>query len=159
MINRCRGRKIAVRFVEALAGRLLDELKVGRAELNIVFTGVRAMTRLNETFLGHRGPTDVIAFGDSPGPGKRRSPAHGRHGVRDIRGEIVVCPDEARRQAKQFRTTWQAEMVRYIIHGLLHLIGHDDSRPGPRRRMKREEDRLLRRLSAAFSLAAIAGGS
>jgi probable rRNA maturation factor len=64
--------------------------------------------------------------------------------------------DDAIAQAKQFGTSWQSEIVRYLVHGVLHLLGHDDSRPVAHRRMKREENRLLHELSGKFSLAQIA---
>ena len=59
-------------------------------------------------------------------------------------------------QAKQFRTSWQSEVVRYAVHGVLHLLGHDDLRLAARRKMKREENRLVRRLAKEFPLARIA---
>jgi ssRNA-specific RNase YbeY (16S rRNA maturation enzyme) len=43
-------------------------------------------------------------------------------------------------------------LVRYVAHGVLHLLGHDDLKPDLRRRMKREENRLVRILSARFAL-------
>ena len=51
------------------------------------------------------------------------------------------------KQAREFGTTWQSEVVRYVIHGLLHLRGHDDLKPAERRVMKREENRLLKRVA------------
>jgi probable rRNA maturation factor len=60
--------------------------------------------------------------------------------------------DEALIQARRFRTTWQNELLRYIIHGVLHLGGFDDERAASRRRMKREEDRLLGKLARDFDL-------
>jgi probable rRNA maturation factor len=70
-----------------------------------------------------------------------------------------VCVVEAVLQARRFKTSWQSEIVRYIVHGVLHLIGHDDLKPQLRRRMKREENRLQRSLAKKFSLAQIGGGS
>jgi probable rRNA maturation factor len=61
--------------------------------------------------------------------------------------------DEALLQAKKFGVSWQSEVVRYVIHGVLHLLGHDDLRTDLRRTMKREENRLVRRLAGRFSLA------
>jgi rRNA maturation RNase YbeY len=61
--------------------------------------------------------------------------------------------DEAVSQAKPFNATWQSESIRYLVHGVLHLLGHDDRRAAARRRMKQEENRLLRQLSRRFSLA------
>lgn len=73
-----------------------------------------------------------------------------------IHGEMFVCVDEAVAQARRFRTSWQSEVVRYLIHGILHLLGHDDHRAEDRRRMKRAEDRLLHQLDQTFALRALA---
>jgi probable rRNA maturation factor len=67
--------------------------------------------------------------------------------------------DEAFSQSKKFKTTWQSEIVRYLVHGVLHLLGHDDLQAAARRRMKREENRRLAGLSRKFSLAQIGGAS
>ena len=64
-----------------------------------------------------------------------------------IYGEIYVCVDEALIQARRFGTSWPSELARYIVHGVLHLLGYDDSKASKRRRMKREENRLLKALS------------
>jgi probable rRNA maturation factor len=98
------------------------------------------MAKLNEKFLNHVGPTDVITFdhrGDNAG----------------VHGEIFICPEVAVAQAKEFRTSWQEEVVRYAIHGLLHLQGHDDLAAAARRKMKREEERLLAEVAKRFALA------
>jgi probable rRNA maturation factor len=55
-------------------------------------------------------------------------------------------------QSREFGTDWRAELVRYVIHGLLHLLGHDDREPAARRRMKRVESRLLRDIGRRFAL-------
>jgi probable rRNA maturation factor len=119
------------------------------------------MTTLNETFLQHEGSTDVITF-DYVDNGRAGSPlpAGGAHGVTrpTLHGEIFICVDEALLQARKFKTAWQPEIVRYVVHGVLHLLGHDDSQPAARRKMKREETRLLRGLSRRFSLAQLGRG-
>ena len=78
-----------------------------------------------------------------------------RAGVRALHGELYICLDDAIAQAKEFRTTWQSEVVRYVIHGVLHLLGHDDHAAAARRKMKREENRLLRHLAKEFPLASL----
>ena len=55
-------------------------------------------------------------------------------------------------QARRFGTTWQQELVRYIVHGLLHLNGYDDRRQHERNRMKRRENQLVRVLTSEFCL-------
>jgi probable rRNA maturation factor len=108
------------------------------------------MTRLNETFLRHEGSTDVITF-DHSEPGTRNL----EQGT-DIHGELFVCVDEAILQARRFRSSWQSEVVRYIIHGVLHLLGHDDRRVADRRKMKLAENRLLRLMATRFALSQLA---
>ena len=71
----------------------------------------------------------------------------------EIHGEIFICVDEAVLQARKFGTSWQSEIVRYIVHGVLHLLGFDDSSAGARHKMKREENRRLGGLSRRFTLA------
>jgi rRNA maturation RNase YbeY len=121
------------------------------------------MTRLNETFLRHAGSTDVIAFdyaedavGQASSPSSRTRTGKMSDPRRPLHGEIFVCMDEAILQARRFRTSWQAEVVRYVVHGTLHLLGYDDQHAADRRRMKREEDRLCAVLAARFALSQLA---
>ena len=76
--------------------------------------------------------------------------------MRVLHGEIFICVDEAVVQARRFRASWQSELVRYVIHGVLHLRGFDDLHPAGRRKMKREEDRLLREIALRFALSKLA---
>lgn len=112
-------------------------------EIGIYLVDDRRMTALNQRYLRHAGPTDVITFDYGP-------PEHAAAAGRGLCGDIFIGLEVARRQARAYHTTWPAETVRYLVHGLLHLSGHDDARPAARRRMKRAEDRLLRRLATRF---------
>jgi probable rRNA maturation factor len=159
--NRQRTKKINLRLLKKIIAAALTELKIEKAGLEINLVAVREMILVNETFLGHEGSTDVITFdyANNAGGGgnlakRKLEPPHvGCYGF--IRGEIFVCVDEAVLQSKKFRANWQSEIVRYIVHGVLHLLGHDDLKPDLRHKMKREENRLLRELSKRFSLAQI----
>ena len=51
------------------------------------------------------------------------------HANHALHGELFICVDEAVAQAKEFKTSWQSEVVRYVVHGVLHLLGHDDLQP------------------------------
>lgn len=147
ILNRQRTRKINARRLRGIVQELLDGLAVESAELGINLVGVREMTLLNETFLRHRGSTDVITFDHGP---DLSNPAPAG---KSLHGELFVCVDEAIVQAKRFSSTWQGEIVRYVVHGVLHLLGHDDLTDGARRRMKRKENRLVQRLAAKNSFA------
>jgi len=111
-------------------------------QLGVHFIGASEMARLNETFLGHGGSTDVITFD------------HQDQGVEgQLYGEIFISIDDALIYASRFRVPWQYEVTRYLIHGILHLEGFDDTHPAARRAMKRRENRLLKELSTRFDLA------
>lgn len=140
--NRQRARRLDTKFLRDIIRTLLtEELARNDFEVGISIVGEEAMTRLNESFLRHKGSTDVITFDYS----ETSRPKY-------LAGEIFVCLDEALAQAPRFRVTWQNELVRYIVHGILHLSGFDDKTAEARRKMKREENRLMRRLTAHFSL-------
>ena len=151
--NRQRTKKINARLLKQIVGGLFAELKITEAELGINFVGAKEMAKVNWEFLQHEGSTDVITFDHS----EKRKAESGKRKL--LHGELFVCVDEAVLQAKNFRTSWQSEVVRYIVHGVLHLLGHDDLKPDLRRTMKRKENRLVRRLAEKFSLAQIGGGS
>ncbi|MCW5556540.1 MAG: rRNA maturation RNase YbeY [Verrucomicrobiae bacterium] len=102
------------------------------ADLAIHFISARRSAALNQRHLQHEGPTDILTF-DLGGSGRR------------LRGELFICVAEAVRQAPLFGATWREELFRYVLHGLLHLQGHDDQDPARRRVMKRAENRLMAR--------------
>jgi probable rRNA maturation factor len=112
-------------------------------EVCVHLVGAPKITALNEDFLGHEGPTDVITFDLSDG-------APGR-----LAGEIFVCVEVAEKQAREFQTQWPEEVARYVVHGFLHLMGHDDLDPASRRRMKRVENQTVRWLAQQARLARI----
>jgi rRNA maturation RNase YbeY len=142
ILNRQKVRAIDRRLLRRIVGVLLEEFPDRkRYELAIHLVNADEMTRLNETFLRHQGPTDVITFDYSEGPGAEL-----------LHGEIFVCVDEALIQARRFHVSWQTETARYLIHGLLHLAGCDDAQPRLRRAMKRRENKLLNSLSRRFDL-------
>ena len=139
IINRQRAKRINLRLLKQIIAALFENLKIESAELGISLVAAKEMAQVNWNFLRHEGSTDVITF----------DYAENR---KQVYGELFVCVDEAILQAKKFKTNWQSEIVRYVVHGILHLLGHDDHRVSARSKMKREEDRLLRKLSARFAL-------
>ena len=144
--NRQRELPMAVPIIRKIVRRLLEvELGLDAYELGVHLVGPKEMARINQDYLRHEGATDVITFPYADPP--------------ELHGELFVCPFVGREQSKEFNTSWQAEVIRYVIHGVLHLQGHDDLEPAKRRSMKREENRLMRRLEKRFRLAAISPGT
>ncbi|MBI4659709.1 MAG: rRNA maturation RNase YbeY [Verrucomicrobia bacterium] len=145
----CRNRQrvcgVNLSLLRVIVRALLSELiQVRQYELCVHLVDASTMARLNESYLGHSGSTDVITFDntDALRPG----------GPACLRGEIFLSVDDAWKQAGQFRASWQSEIVRYVIHGILHLQGFDDLTPARRRIMKRAENSLLKQISRRFDL-------
>jgi probable rRNA maturation factor len=130
-------------FLKRIAEDLLSKrLELEDAEVGFDFVSDKRMAEINQQYLGHEGSTDVITFpySESDGP---------------LQGDIVICIDEAIRQSKSFKTTWQQEIVRYMVHGTLHLLGEDDLKPELRRKMKRKENRLVAELGKDLSFSEV----
>ena len=139
-----RGGQLAPRFAPAksfapIPDRIPRESPRPGGQLAVYFVCSAEMARLNEQFLGHAGSTDVLTFNYQEGP------AQGAWC-----GEIFVSVDDAVASAPRFRASWQLELARYLVRGVLHLRGYDDGRAAARREMKREENRVLKALSRSF---------
>lgn len=143
--NLQRDRTLNSKFLRELARTLLEEeLRLGCYELGITFVSAARMAAMNQQYLGHEGSTDVITFDHREG-----YKAEGGDGSEaELAGEIFISVSDAWKQAREFSTSWQEELVRYIVHGVLHLRGFDDLVAAKRKTMKREEDRLVRRMAA-----------
>jgi rRNA maturation RNase YbeY len=140
--SRQRSFPVNCRLLRKIALTFLSELRPNNNfELEINIISEPEMTLLNEKFLQHQGSTDVLAF-DYKEPSQPET----------FHGEIFVCADQASIQSARYRTSWQNEVMRYVVHGILHLAGYDDHHPARRREMKRQEDRFLRYLAGRFDL-------
>jgi probable rRNA maturation factor len=126
----------AARAGELARGVLAAE-GVRDAMLSIAFVSSAEIARLNREHLGHRGATDVISFGFSDAS---------RSGA--VVGDIYVCPDVARDNARHHGVGVREELARLLVHGTLHVLGHDhpegEARTGSA--MWRRQETLLRRL-------------
>ena len=126
--------------VAAIARQVLEGEGVRHALLSIAFLANRAMATLNRRHLGKRGATDVIAFGfsrpDDSAP---------------VIGDIYIAPAVARANAMSHGVGVREELARLVVHGTLHVLGHDhpedESRTGSP--MWRRQERLLARALAA----------
>jgi probable rRNA maturation factor len=162
LLNRQRVRRLDLRLLRRIVQALLRETWPDSSfDLAVYLVAEPEMTRLNETFLHHKGSTDVITFdyAERAGPVSRPSPSGARlrltgerRGSRPtpLHGEIFVCLDEAVSHARRFHASWQSELVRYIVHGALHLLGYDDGDARARRRMREAEDTLVCQLGCLF---------
>lgn len=103
-------------------------------------TGDEGIRSLNRDYREVDRPTDVLSFplADSDALADPSRPV--------FLGEIYISIETARRQARAARRPYPREVAHLVLHGLLHLLGHDHATPAERRRMAAEEARLLRAL-------------
>ena len=102
---------------------------VPAGELSIAFLTDRALARLHASFLDDPSITDVITFPGTPRLGQA--------------GEICVSADTARSFAAGHRHDLSEELTLYVVHGWLHLAGHDDRQSASKKRMRAAEARAL----------------
>ena len=107
-------------------------------ELSLAFLTESALTRLHGSFFGDPTPTDVITFPGGPGSGQA--------------GEICVSVDAARAVAGENARDFSGELTLYLVHGWLHLAGHDDRAPALKKRMRAAERRAMKLLRTANAL-------
>jgi probable rRNA maturation factor len=127
---------ISASKVRSLVETTLGGERIRNAMISVTFVGKTAMARMNAKYLRHRGPTDVITFGmgrDAPG-----MPAV---------GDIYICPDVARANAKRNRIGVSEELARLVVHGALHVAGHDHPEDESRTQsvMWKRQERILAR--------------
>jgi probable rRNA maturation factor len=135
-----------VALIERAARLVLDAIGRGDAELAVSLVDDGAIRELNRRYRGKDAPTDVLSFAQSEGePLACAEP--------DSLGDVVISVETARRQAERGGWTLDEELHRLLLHGVLHLVGHDHERGGAEaRRMQAEE----RRLAAVLEEAGIA---
>ena len=134
-----RGLAVA-RFDRALLARrartALRAAGQARAELSLALVGDLAMAELNERHREKHGPTDVLSFSLVEGP---HTAFRGT-----LLGDVVIDVEQAARQARRARRSLDDELAKLMIHGVLHLLGHDHEEDDDARRMRAEERRLWR---------------
>jgi probable rRNA maturation factor len=125
--------------VERVADRVLRAEHVRDALISITFVSDEKIAALNWQHLKHRGPTDVISFALEP---LKRGEA--------LVGDVYVAPGVARRNASAHGAGVREELLRLVVHGVLHVIGYDHPADDTRVRspMWRRQERLLQSVLA-----------
>jgi probable rRNA maturation factor len=118
------------------AAAVLRAMGRGEAELSVALVDDAAIAALNARYRGRQGPTDVLSFSLFEGAHAERRGA--------LLGDVVVSLETAERQARRGRRSLDDEVLRLLIHGALHLVGHDHEREDEARAMRAEERRIQR---------------
>jgi probable rRNA maturation factor len=126
----------------AVARHVLDEMGVNPlAELSVLVIDAAAMTALHERWMHEPGPTDVLAF-PMDELDTARGPDDSEPGPA-LLGDVVLCPEVARRNARAAGHSLEEELHLLCTHGVLHLLGYDHGEPEEEREMFALQARLL----------------
>lgn len=119
------GKRDTTRWIKTVAAT--HNRKVG--EIGYMFVNDEKILEVNNEYLGHDYYTDVITFDYCEG--------------NILNGDIVISLDTVRSNAEKFGKTYEDELFRVIIHGVLHLCGINDKGPGEREIMEENENKAL----------------
>jgi probable rRNA maturation factor len=125
---------ISAARVRDLVEATLGAEHIRNAMISVTFVGTAGIARMNAEYLKHEGATDVISFGmgrDAPG-----MPAV---------GDIYICPDVAKQNAKRNGIALSRELARLVVHGTLHVAGHEhpDDESRTQSDMWKRQERIL----------------
>jgi len=122
------------RRMREIVQAVLEGEQAGDAEISLAFVDNPTIHRLNQRYLDHDEPTDVLSFPLSEPNAKK------------LAGELVIGAEVAQAQALSRGHDVQAELALYVIHGLLHLCGYDDKTVNGAAEMRQRERYYLKQL-------------
>lgn len=126
--------QLDVSLLRSRARTVLRELGSSRSELSLSLVDDEEIRELNRRWRGRAGPTDVLSFSLLEGD-------HASHRA-GLLGDVVIGLEVARKQAARRHRSLNEEISRLMIHGVLHLLGHDHEKSEEARIMRSEERRL-----------------
>jgi probable rRNA maturation factor len=124
------------RKIKTLLEKVIRDEKKAPGDLNFIFTDDNLLKKINIKFLKHNYYTDVISFDYNEGD--------------TLNGEVYISIETVKMNAKNYKVSYREELLRVMIHGLLHICGHEDGTPEERRQMKILEDHWLERFINEF---------
>jgi rRNA maturation RNase YbeY len=118
------------RKIEKLVKKVISKENKISGDLNFIVTNDKTLKKINIKYLKHNFNTDVISFNyENQG---------------NLSGEIYVSIDTVKRNAKNYKVSYRIELVRVMIHGVLHICGYEDQNNLEKEKMSELEDWWLR---------------
>ena len=115
--NRQDRHSVSSEKTEKTAQTLLDLLERSDSELSVVLTDDADIAQINQEYLGHEGPTNVISFPMQEGEFSGVNP--------HLLGDVVISLDTAFKEAEDAEISLEERFTQLLIHGILHLVGYD----------------------------------
>ena len=122
-------------LLKKVAEKVLRGENRQRDSLSIVLAGLKRMKDLNRKYRKESKPTDVLSFNFS------------EELLMGELGEIIICPDLVKKNAERYESTFKRELVRVLIHGILHLLGYNHKKPEEAQKMEKRQNHYLSKLS------------
>lgn len=135
------------RLRETALKALAHENISGQVELTIAITGDDEIRDLNRRYRGVDAPTDVLAFGEGMTDVRFAAP-----GEPAYLGDVIISYPRAQAQADSRGHPVSDELLLLVVHGVLHLLGHDHAEPDEKRKMRRVQDKVLHDLGVHVKL-------
>lgn len=111
---------------------ILHDAGIVSAQISVAIVDDPTIGKLHGEFLDDPSPTDVLSFVLEPPP--------------MLEGEVVASADTAKSNALQYKCPTEEELLRYVLHGTLHLVGYDDTTPPKRSVMRKKENEYLQKM-------------
>ena len=125
--------KIEEKKVKKIVDTFLKKEKIKTDEITVYFVDEKTIKNLHKRFFNDPSSTDCISLPfDKPN----------QKNIYHVLGEIFICPDVAKKNAKEFKTSLCDEITLYIIHSLLHLIGYDDINEKDIQKIRKKEKEI-----------------
>jgi probable rRNA maturation factor len=129
-INAEKGILLNKRMIRKIVLQLINDFGLQLFCLDFNFVSATTMLEINKKYLGHNYDTDIITFDYSVE-------------TNNLDGEIFISLQEVRSNSKKYHVTVDNELVRLLIHGILHLVGYDDKTPSKQNKMKKIENEFV----------------
>ena len=130
-INNLTAITIDKKFLKKIHQKVLRQEKQKDKNLSVALVGRKKIKELNKRYRKKNRPTDVLAFSDK------------EMGL----GEIIICPQEVKKNAKKFGFSFKVELARVLIHGILHLLGYNHGRSKKQAEiMEKKQNQILESL-------------
>jgi len=111
-INNLTALAVDKKFLKSVAGKILKGEKKEKKDLSVALVGPAQIKQLNKRYRRKDKTTDILSFA----------------GEGSFLGEIVICPQQVRKNAQKYKVSFKKELTQVLIHGILHLLGYDHER-------------------------------
>jgi probable rRNA maturation factor len=142
LVDNQNGHAVSLRKARSLVIKALGVLGLRNRSLSINFVEKSHIRNINSRYFNRRTVTDVIALGYQDSySGKRPVGLYSEY-----LGDIIICPDIAAQNARIYNRNIEQEIALYIVHGLLHLLGYQDTSTSKRKKMYKMQKEILSKI-------------